>query len=348
VSARPLALERAATASAQGLAPERATTASVRCLGMSAEAPAASVDPAVVDGVVEASDGGRGSGGQRRSGAPSRWLCPPSPLLPGALLHGGDGEDALVPQTSIAPQRLCSPATVESPTPGARWMRIQDAGDRIQRDGTVLRRQEKQGRCVLLRAGSTTAATTTGAPRRGYSDGELEVRGDNELEPWPPPLPPALLLPRRAWSSLSSPLLGLPPLLAAGVEQQQPPWGPRMVVSREYASPGEMKEKRRRQDFPVILKETATGGKLEKSGDFFQSPGADSLRHHTYATEEFWLVHCWVPFALVTSQRYDGAYEPDMPRGTGLGTRTTVLVFPVRTLSRETASTKLRMCLVRL
>jgi hypothetical protein len=46
-----------------------------------------------------------------------------------------------------------------------------------------------------------------------------------------------------------------------------------MVLSREYASPGKMKEKRRRRYFPVVLEETAAGDKTGKvSSKDFSSP----------------------------------------------------------------------------
>jgi hypothetical protein len=59
-----------------------------------------------------------------------------------------------LPFLSTVSRASSSPMTAKSPTPGAKWMRI--------------RRWEKQGRGVLLHAGSTMAAAA-GAPRRGYN-----------------------------------------------------------------------------------------------------------------------------------------------------------------------------------
>jgi hypothetical protein len=76
-----------------------------------------------------------------------------------------------------------------------------------------------------------------------------------------------LLLPRRAWSSLSSLFLGRRqplifsspfPLLARSKNGLL--WVPRIVLSRGSVYPGDMKEMRGRRDFPVLLEETAAGG----------------------------------------------------------------------------------------
>jgi hypothetical protein len=125
----------------------------------------------------------------------------------------------------------------------------------------------RAGAAAMASSGAPSAPLTAyGGPRRRGSqgDGELEVRGDSELEvdlttptdfaarAMAAALPPALIL-LRAGPGASSPLpssagggssSSLHPLPAAGAEQQQPHVGPTTRPSRASAFPGDTKENR--------------------------------------------------------------------------------------------------------
>jgi hypothetical protein len=121
-------------------------------------------------------------------------------------------------------------------------------------------------------------------------DDELEVRGDDELEegrrtrrrrtsrlePCPPPIPPALL--HRADTSPPAHLLFIP-FLSLARSNNDLPWVPLLVLSRESASPRHLEEKRGRCDFSVLLQETAVGwNPLSVSwGRRIKGPNADGL-----------------------------------------------------------------------
>jgi hypothetical protein len=120
-----------------------------------------------------------------------------------------------------------------------------------------------------------------GGPRdAGGPDGSSHGRRPSHLHfssaaPASPPVPglqlPLLSPPRPAAVVGSS--SSLHPLPAVGAEQQQPPWVPRIVLPVRPRLL-DMKEDRGQRDFPVSLKETATGVKTGNvsSRDFYSSP----------------------------------------------------------------------------